>query len=55
VRGLASYEAAEAVAAEMNSESRFGRRAIVYAINKLGSFDCTPELIAMAREINPAL
>ncbi len=52
VRGLPTYEAAVAEADRLVAEhSRFGRRALVYAITPLGSFDCTPELVALAREI----
>ena len=50
-RGFATYEDAKAAADRLAADSKFGRGAIVYAINPLGSFPCTDQLIAMAREI----
>lgn len=50
IRGLASYEAACSERDRLVAEhSRFGRGGLVYAITPLGSFDCTPELVALAR------
>lgn len=51
LRGFATYEAARAAADQLEANSQFGRRSIVYAINRLGSFPCTDQLIAMAREL----
>jgi hypothetical protein len=53
--GLATYAEAEAMEIELNKLSRYGRRAVIYAVRGERSTPCTPELIAMAREINPAL
>lgn len=39
-----AYAEAMAAAAEFNAISRFGRRAMVYAINKLGSFSVDADL-----------
>lgn len=51
--GFGSYEEARAAADGLEREhSRFGRRAIVYAITRQGySIDCSPKLVALAREI----
>lgn len=43
-----SYAAALAAKAEMDAGSRFGRRAVVYAINSLGSFPVDDRLAKMA-------
>lgn len=53
--GLATFEQAQAVEAEFNADSRFGRRAVIYAVRGNRSTPCRPETIALAREINPAL
>lgn len=51
-RGFETYEAARERADEMEREhSRFGRKAMVYAITKLGSFPCDARMIGLAREI----
>lgn len=39
-----AYAEARAAADEMNAESRFGRRALIYAINSLGSFPLDDDL-----------
>lgn len=54
-RGFKTYDQAREAAVELDAESKFGRRAVIYAINSLGSFPCDPDLIAMARQINPAI
>lgn len=46
--GPAGYAEALAQAEDLNKLSRFGRRAIVYAINPLGSFPVSPELARLA-------
>ena len=43
-----AYREALAAKAEMDAGSAFGRRAIVYAINPLGSFPIDDELAALA-------
>jgi hypothetical protein len=43
-----AYAEALAAAAEFDAESKFGRRAVVYAVNKLGTFDISPELAKLA-------
>lgn len=49
VRGLPDYAAAMAAAAELNTKSQFGRKAIVYAISKRGyTLDVSPKLAALA-------
>lgn len=53
--GLASFEEAQGVETELNQLSRYGRRAVIYAVRGNRSTPCTPELVAMARQINPAL
>lgn len=53
--GLATFEEAQQAEAELNKLSRYGRRALIYAVRGNRSTPCTPELVAMAREINPAL
>jgi hypothetical protein len=45
---LPTYQAALAAAEELNAGSRFGRKAIIYAVNSLGTFDVSPELARMA-------
>jgi hypothetical protein len=53
-RGIPTYRQAAKRRDELVAEhSQSGRGGLVYAITKLGSFDCTPELIALAREIAP--
>jgi hypothetical protein len=42
------YRQALADADELNKLSKFGRRTVIYAINKLGSFDVSPKLAALA-------
>lgn len=45
-RGLASYEAARAEADELEKLSKFGRKAVVYAISAQGyTVDCSPRLM----------
>lgn len=46
--GAEGYAQALADAAELEKLSKFGRRAIVYAINSLGSFAITPNLAKLA-------
>lgn len=46
--GQAGYDAALAVAAEFDAMSQFGRRAVVYAINSLGSFPVDAKLARLA-------
>jgi hypothetical protein len=47
-----SYEGAVEAGNQLKAQhSRFGRSAVIYAVNSLGSFDCTPELIALARSL----
>lgn len=51
-RGFTNYaEAAEARDRIVAERSKFGRGGLVYAVNKLGSFPCTPELIERASQI----
>lgn len=48
-RGLPSYAAAKAEAARLNGTSRFGRRAMVYAITPKGyTIPCDDRLAALA-------
>lgn len=55
--GLPDWESAQKAEARLNGLSRFGRRAVIYAVSHKGtrSTPCTPDLVAMAREINPCL
>lgn len=46
--GPAGYAAALAIKAELDADSRFGRRAVVYAINSLGSFPVDANLAQLA-------
>ncbi len=50
IRGFPDYEAARRAADEIEAKhSRFGRKAIVYAITQMGSFPCDDRMIALAR------
>lgn len=49
--GLASFEEAQAVETDLNKLSRFGRRAVIYAVRGNRSTPCTPELVEMARQL----
>ena len=49
--GMTSYEEAQEAAAQLNEMSQYGRRAIIYAVTKLGSFPCDDALIALARSL----
>ena len=49
--GMTSYEEAQEAAGQLNEHSRFGRKAVIYAITKLGSFPCDDALIALARSL----
>jgi exo-beta-1,3-glucanase (GH17 family) len=53
--GLASYAEAEAMESELNKLSRYGRKAVIYAVRGERATPCTPDLIVQARLINPAL
>lgn len=53
LRDFPNYSAARAAADDLNKASRFGRRAVVYAINSLGSFPVDDHLLALAREMSP--
>lgn len=46
--GREGYEAALAVADELNAMSKFGRRSVIYAINSLGSFPVDTKLAKLA-------
>lgn len=47
-----TYEEAKQAGEALRAQhSAFGRRPVIYAVNKLGSFDCTDELVAMARAL----
>jgi hypothetical protein len=49
VRGLPTYKAAMAKAAELNTQSQYGRKAIVYAVSQQGyTIDVSPRLAALA-------
>lgn len=51
-RGLPDFETARARADALESEhSKFGRKAIVYAISPLGTFDCNDRLMAIVRDM----
>lgn len=47
-RGLGSYEEASAELDRLKAEHQ-GRRGLVYAINRLGSFPCDDRMIDLAR------
>lgn len=50
--GFPTYEEARGMGDLLEKEHPHpSRRAIIYAVNKLGSFACTPELIELARQI----
>ena len=49
--GMTTYEEALEAKAQLDAGSRFGRKAIIYAVTKLGSFPCDDELIALARSL----
>lgn len=49
--GMTSYEEAKIAADQLDQMSKFGRRAIIYAVTKLGSFPCDDALIALARSL----
>lgn len=46
--GPAGYAKARAIADDLDKVSRYGRRAIVYAINSLGSFPISDDLAKQA-------
>jgi len=48
---MTSYEEAKIAADQLDQMSKFGRRAIIYAVTKLGSFPCDDALIALARSL----
>lgn len=43
-----TYAEAVAAKAALDSESQFGRKAVIYAINRLGSFPVSEELAKLA-------
>lgn len=52
VRGFPDFDSARARADALEAEhSRFGRKAIVYAISPLGTFDCNARLMAIVAEL----
>lgn len=51
-RGLPDFDTARARADALEAEySKFGRKAIVYAISPLGTFDCNDRLMAIVADM----
>lgn len=51
-RGLPDYEAAKAEGERLAKQhSRFGRKAIIYAVNPLGNFPVDDRMIAIVRSL----
>lgn len=51
VAQIPNYESAKVAADMLNKLSKFGRKSIIYAVTKLGSFPCDDALVALARSL----